>query len=447
MKKNMLQKGLIIALSTSLSMMLLSGCSNKSTPSVKQEVVTVEMSPAELYLSSDEIDTRAEEPKQENLYDLEVKIDNTENAAAYVNLENRGQVALNVSKIQFKNNSENLFDLESACGNKVMPDSSCKLKISFHGKYAGRYTSDIIISSDSNGEYVGQVGKIHIIANGSDRLRGVINPLQTTSAKAKQKPMTKLFFTKNDLVKYAELKNNGLEDITIKGFHIIGADKNYFTYSQECPKTLKVGQSCELKITYKKKWDSLALSYLVVDSNGVLFPSDTIRLKGTPSVAKKAPKILQLADNDDMNIQITDVNTTVNHENFLEDFSDIKPIYYFRTMYQNNVDVKFKEYYEEIVNYYFTKNGFKVTRNPKKADKILNIYPTIKVLENGKGDIQIKSNIKANVVTKSNAKDAAEKIEFNMTIVANNYSDSYFAYVTASNMLNSFMFNLLGLEE
>lgn len=468
MSHKLLKTTLGIALATTFSAMLLTGCSkgpNKPTLTSNKSA-----GPAELYLSSDDIDTK-EQKKQVKSYDMTVKIDNTDESAAYINLHNEGDTPLSIKNINFLNNDDKLFALESACGTQVMPNSACKLKISFSGQYKGRYTSNITVETNSNGRYVGPLGKIHIIAEAQDRITGTIRAIP--AKKDNKKPMANLRFVSSNLQQYAEIKNTGIDDATIEGFELIGEDKKYFTFTQECPKVLKVGQSCELKINYKQKWDKMALTYLVVKSNGVLFPSDTIRLVGEPKIDRYAPKMLQLAGNDNMNMKVTSVKTVQNTENFLEDYSNVKPIYYFRTMYQGDVNSQFKQDYENIIDYYFTRNNFKVTKDASKADKIVNIYPTISLLENGKGDMKVVAHIKANIVTKASIKQAInktvikndvenqqetqsfkstkqnehEQIEFIMEIEANNYSDAFFVYNKASDKINSFMFNLLGLQE
>jgi hypothetical protein len=153
-----------------------------------------------------------------------------------------------------------------------------------------------------------------------------------------------------------------------------------------------------------------------------------------------------------MSIKITNVSVLENNEVFLEDTATVKPLYYFRTMYQTEVDTKFKEYFESTIRYYFKKNGYRVTRNAYNADKILNIYPSFNVgTSRGKDprkELTVNSKIKVNVVTKStkNAK-MDQKIEFNMSIVAKNFSDAYLVYAQSSDIINGFLFNLLGLEE
>jgi len=453
MNSNLFRKTLSVVLVASLGSFLITGCAKKPKVSTPKRVVVpkkqavVELSPAELYLSSDNIAKEDTTSVVEEVYDMEVNLDNTMYPSAYIVLNNKGEKALKISNIKLLNNEKNLFTLKSECSKSINPDGSCKLKVSFNGKKSGRYTADVEVQTNSNGRYVNRLGKIHVIANAENVRTGVINPIVIKKENKVKKPMTKLFFTSGSLVQYAEIKNNGLEDIMLNGFELVGADKKNFSYSQECSKILKVGKSCELKITYKKKADTMALSYLIVKSNGVLFPSDTIRLKGTPTVTRKAPTTLQLAGKDEMSIKVLEIKIEKNNEDFLEDFSAIKPVYYFRTMYQNNIDTKFKEYYEELIAYYFTKNGYKVTRNANKADKILNIYPTFVIRSNESGDIRVDSSIRAFVITKSKTKDLKEGIAFQMSVVASNFSDSYLAYSKVSNEINSFMFNLLGLED
>jgi hypothetical protein len=441
-----------------LSSLLLTGCGPKPKPrshqvqrtQVQKTIVQepVEITPAELDLSSDMINTNVKKVRDLKQYDLTIYLDNYTNASAYVNLSNEGGSILKLSDIQFKSEKKNLFSLVKECSKTIEPDDTCKLKVSFNGKKKGVFTADIIIKSNSNGRYIGRTGKVHVIATAKDRVTGLVKIIEKPVQKSVKKPIINLDFVGNDLTQYLEIKNNGIENINIKDFELIGKDKYYFTVMQSCPKVLKSGRSCNLQIKYRKKLNSTALSYLVIHSNGTLSPSDTIRLRGKGTVDKKAPKILKLADHDDMFIGITDVNVKTNTQNFLEDFHNVKPVYYFRTMYQTNTDSKFKEYFENTIAYYFQKNGFRVTRDASKADKILNIYPSFSVKQNSKRSLTIATNIKVNIVTKSfQSKAIHEELEFSVLVKAKNYSDIYFVYAAGSNLINSFMFNLLGLKD
>ena len=446
----------MLVLGLSLSALLFTGCTSQpKTPLKTPKTPVVQKNttaPAELYLSSKSINTDAVRQKQQASYNLKVKIDNTKNSSAFINLENRGSSVLDISKISF-NDSDKLFTLESACGKTIQPNSKCKLKVSFIGKKAGVFTSDIIINSNSNGKSVGKVGKINIVANTIDRVTAIINPLEIQENSVDKKPMTELSFNKENSVQYAEIRNNGFEDIEIKGLKFVGEGKEKFTYTHNCLTTLKVGESCNIEVKYVKKNDKIAVNYIVVESDGAVYPSDTIRLKGTslaiPTPPAKAPAVLKLAAKDDMGIHVIESSVNGNIEKFLEDHLDTKPVYYIRTMYQTDTDPKYAELYESTILYFFEKNGYSVTSNPERADKILNMYPTIALAKNGKGTILVKSNVKVNVVTKSsNGKTSQdEKIDFNISVTADGYSDEYFAYVGIAYRVNSFMFNLLGLED
>ena len=459
MNKNMFHP----LLCATIAIITLAGCSEKTpqipkapitkkAPVVKQvpkEITsTVSLKPADLYLSSKAIKTKVGETKDINLYDLTVNVNNSYNASAYINLKNTGEKPLNISKIDFNDESKNLFALASACGTTIKAHSECKLKVTFLGKHKGQYTSNILIKSNSNGKYIGRIGKIHVIATAKENVTGTLKLVQNSTQKSKNNPMQELHFNRGRLSKVMEFKNTGIEDININDITLTGKDKTKFSIKQECPKILKVGQSCELKISYNRASSHMALSYLTINSDGVLYPSNRVRLTGESVVSKNAPEILRLADKDEMSITTT---ATIHPENlkqtFLEDYENVKPVYYFRTMYQNIVDPKFKEYYEEIITYYFSKNGYKVTTNAQKADKILNIYPKVTIAKSNKGAIRIVSNIRINVVTKASKKATDERIAFDMEVTVKNASDDYLAYTSASKQINSFMFNLLGLED
>jgi len=453
MKKNDIKVVKVLLSTTVASFLLLTGCSSKPAPKPMKKPIEVKKvikvyTPAELSLSTSAITTNVKTMKELKRYDLTIYLDNYKNSSAYVNLSNEGESLLKLSNIAFKSETKNLFTLSKECTNTIDPTKKCKLKISFNGKKKGDYTSDIVINSNSNGKYVGKIAKIHVIASAKDRITGLVQVTSKPKPQIEKKPIINLDFVSNNLIQYLEIKNNGIENINIKNFELIGQDKKNFKVTQNCPSVLPSGVSCDIQIAYTKKENATALSYLVINSNGTLSPSDTIRLRGKGTVDKKAPKILKLADNDNMSIKITDVNTTVNTQQFLEDFYSVKPVYYFRTMYQTNTDTKFKEYFENTVTYYFKKNGFRVTQDAHKADKILNIYPKFKVSRASKKDLTIGVDVKVNIVTKSvKSETLNEKLEFTMAVKAKNFSDIYFVYASASNLINSFMFNLLGLEE
>jgi len=451
MRKITFKKTLKIALAISLSATFMTGCVKTKKPVFSAPKAPAKiLSAAELKISSRLENTLPKKVKEVSPYDYRVKIDNYRNSSAQITLKNMGEAPLKISSIKFHDNSEKLFSLASSCGDTIKANKECKLKITFSGQNKGRFTSIIRIDSNSNGTYVKAIGKIYVIADTIDRRTGLINPIDIKDKKIKSVPMAKLNFRNKGDIQYAEIKNNGIDDIEIDSIDLVGESKNSFMVEQECPRILKVGHSCEVKVTFTKKTSELALSYLVLDSDGVLSPSNRIRLKGRafPIAAPAgSPAILKIAAKDDMTIKITDVNTTKSVEIFAENHSSVEPIFYFRTMYQNIVDPKFKEYYEQIISYYFKKNGYKVTNDARKADKIANIYPNISIASNAKGAIQIKSNIRVSIVTKDSTTSQNEEVDFTMTIVANNYTDKYFVYTVASSKLNSFMFNLLGLED
>jgi len=446
----------LLASTVAIGTLLFSGCSQTVTKPVKKlkaPVVQKILTPANLKLSANLISTEIAKVEDINRYDLVINLDNIKKKSAEVDLENVGEDLLKLSDITFQDNSNHLFSLTKKCTDSIKFQKSCKLEVTFNGKEKGEYTSDIIIKSNSDGKYIGNIGKIHVIAKAIDKITGIITvgKKKETLSTAK-KPMTYLDFRDGSLTQYIEVKNNGLEDIALNGFDLVGIDKNLFKVSTECPKTLKSGVSCDVKITYKKKENHTALSYLIVKSNGSLFPSDTVRLRGKSQVSKKAPKILQLADSDNMSIKISSVNVLKNSEAFLEDTSAVKPVYYFRTMYQTEVDTKFKEYFESTIHYYFEKNGYKVTRDAHKADKILNLYPSFVVGakrgKNPRKELIVMSKTKVNVVTKS-TKNAImnQEVAFDMNITARNFSDAYLVYAQSSDIITGFLFNLLGLEE
>ena len=424
---------------TALGVLLLTGCTRHQP-----------RSPASLAVSSASIYAAGIKEKKQLSYDYSVWMNNTDKPSAMVTLKNLGNQRLDLMNIELEDpTDEKLFTLSSLCEDSIAPNGECKLHLSFKGKSKGLYTSTITIISNSQGK-IGEVGRIAIIAEAKNLLTAVISPTKLSKNIINDKQaMQKFMFQKQGETKYAKLENNGLSDISISGIKLIGTKQ--FTYTSDCPSILKPTDKCELSFTYKKKSSKLALGYIVVKSDGEIFPSDTIRLRGKPLAIvadKNAPEILKLAAKDDMSISLYDVNVTSNIETFLEDSSNVKSSFYFRTMYQDATDAKFKEFYEHIISYYFRKNGYTLARSARNADKIINIYPKIVIEKDKDGSIHIKSNIKGNIVTKSSKSlDNSQNFEFNMSQTATGYSDDYFAYAGVGNNLTAFMFNLLGLED
>jgi len=466
-----IKRGLISVILLSLSAISFSACQQgqpKPTKShtkrvVKNNPIPVKeiISAANLKLDSYQMRTPIINGESE-AYSLNVNINNTDGASANISLENVGSKLLNIDSLSIANNDKNLFSFVSNCGKTIASASrdktnKCNLKVTFHGKYKGRYTADIIVKSNSAGEYVGKTGIIHVVADSIDRLTGIFNPIQIPQELSDYKPMTKLNFRLKNQTKYAELKNNGIEDIMITSFDLAGDQKN-FTHSNNCPKVLKVGESCEFKFKYLSTKKGMSLAYLNVKSNGILYPSNTIRLQGKTfvKITKQTPpamkKVLKLAEKAPMNVEIAAVKISKNQVKFLEDFSGIRPTYFTRIMYQNLLDPKFKEYYSSMLEYYFKKNDFSRARTASRADKILNIYPTISIEKSPDGKyLKIIADMKVLIVTKANESknnsDDTQALEFSVAYVVSDYVDQYFAYAVASDMINSFTFNLLGLED
>jgi hypothetical protein len=444
----MLNKSMKIAAALCCSTLIFTGCGDKTTVVVPEEKPVVK-TPADLKLLSRKVFTGTKEATER--YDLQVNIDNTDNAASEIMLKNVGEEPLEINNVVLVDDTK-LFRLVSLCDDTIAPKESCTLKVSFDGKYAGRYTSYVKINTNSKGTYVGREAKVHVVVNAKNRLTGIINPVAMQAASAK-KPMTKLNFDISHKKRYATIVNNGYEDISIRGMKFVGADQASFSYSHECPSVLKPKESCELEVNYTPNMKEDSLSYLVVDSDGILSPSNIIRLQGfAPMITNsKMPEILRLAFKDNMNVTIGTIkenaNTYANQEFFLEDFKNVNSTYYFRTMYQRSTDPKLKEYFDSMVKYYFEKNNFKVVSEARNADKILNIYPKFYVSKTTPETMSIESDIAVSVVTKSDNDSNTTRLGYEMKFDVSNYSDEYFVYAIISDKLNSFLFNLLGLED
>ena len=459
-------KKTLAVLSTLLILLTLPGCQKRAHPS-KSNVHSTTKSPTkkvlkktqfpELYINAKNVKNTSTSRTNKNQSTL--KFNNTKENTKVLILQNKGKAVLSIDSIVLTNNIAKAFDVKHNCGNELNASKTCKITLSFVSQSKGKYSANIIIKSDSHGKSVGKVKDIQLLGTAIDRQFGVIQHPKTVANQ--QKPMIKLTFNDFSKTQYAEIKNNGLDPIPLSNYTLFGENKDAFKYEHNCPDILDVGKTCKITFNYQADKEGINLAYLRVNSTGILSPSNVIRLIGhsSPKSSNGTSSFLPLRT------MVTSFHVTENQKHFLEDISHVNQTYYYRVIYQAPMNSKFKEYYNEAITAHFEKSGYTLVKDPSKADKIINVYPSI-ILQKGGSETTVKAQIEAIVLTKTNhtediivtntdvnttiqskaSKAVVLPLKFEVELSITGYADQFSVYSEAAEKINDFTFNLLGLS-
>ena len=389
-------------------------------------------------------------------YNKVVKLDNYTRSKGIITLKNAGDKPLKLIDISLKD-STNLFEMTNKCPKILAPHKRCKLDVAFKGERKGIYHAKVVIISNDPRQ---KKARVALIANAFDKYHGKV--VKTSSSTIKTQQAIKLDFNTLNTKQYVQIRNTGLADLQLQSPRLIGPDKQSFSYSIKCPKTLKVGDSCEVTVKYNPKVkEGHSDALLLIPTNGTLSPSETIRLSGFSKP---------------YSISITNFVVSKNIKNFLDDYFATKKVYYVRTIYQKNVDRLLDKGIQSKIEQTLKSNGYTLTSTPSKADKIITLYPSISVSKNEKtndvnydvvfnGFVLSKSNntkikqynknklVGYNVDTNSSKFSVLdlnsqlldkEEFEFGINIEVNNASNDIGVSDSVSNIIVSKLFNVLG---
>ena len=434
-----------IAVLSTAAIMILAGCSQPQVKPTTEE-------PQHLVVNPSIVSTAQKKAAQD---DYTIRLDNYTNSKANIILENRGDKTLKLDNISFKD-ATGLFKLKNSCPKELAAHKQCKLFVEFTGQNKGSYSAKIEITSNDPRK---KVTRIALKADALDKYHGKVKKIE--SSKKKMQQPVKLEFNALNTKQLVEIKNDGLDVLKLQPPKLIGPDSSSFSYNIKCPKILKIGESCEVTVNYDpKKKEGYSDALLFIPSNGTITPSDAIQLTGYSKP---------------YSVTLKDFVVQKNIKNFLDDYFTSSKTYYFRTIYQGDVDRLLQRNIENEIKQYFQANGFRMATSADKADRIITLYPNITAQREEKtNDISYDITMAGFVTTKTKyTKDAGTKIGFDvntnaaefsvlspkklfsdkeqfifgMNIQVDNASNDLEISQTVSDIIVSKLFNVLGLKD
>jgi len=409
----------------------------------------------ELFITTDIKKTKVKKKKD---FQYEINLNNTTKTEASLMLKNRGDKTLTISGLNLKDPSH-LLKSSNNCNKPLKGGESCNLTIKFTGKNEGRFTSILEIASN---DIKHKVTNILINAESKDKFHGYISPIKST--KVKQERTVKLKFNALNKKQYIQIENDGLGLLELKAPKRSGEDASSFKYTTDCKTSLKVGQKCEVTVTYDPtKKEGFSDATITIPSNGNITPSRYIRLEGYSKPFSIAINKFVVSDN------IGD---------FVDDYFESTKTYYFRTIYQGNTDRFFTNGVKAEIAKYFKANNFKLASSPAKADRVVTIYPSVTTTKNEESNdlaynividgylttkakgIKTASNstialdynstigdTKFSALTLNNMIFSKEKFQFGLDIQVDNVADEKEVATTVADIVVSKLFNVLGLKD
>jgi len=439
--------------------LLFAGCSTlvpvkKAVKEPVKEEVIIEKKAQELSIS---METIAPLTNSKTEYQYTINLNNTTETESIVELKNTGEEPLTIASITLKDPSH-LLKSSNNCTQPLQADETCTLNVKFTGQEKGHFTSTLQIFSD-DAEH--RTTNILINMNAKDKFHGTVQ--QIKSAKVKQEKTLKLKFNALNRVQYIQVKNDGLATLALNAPKRSGADANSFKYTTDCPTSLKIGEKCEVTVTYDPtKKEGYSDATISIPSNGNITPSRYIRLEGYSKP---------------FSININKFVVSKNVGDFMDDYFESSKTYYFRTIYQENTDRFFTDGVKSEIAQYFKANNFKLASSAATADRVITIYPSVKTMKNEKSndmkyqivingylttkahniktdgsslavDYRSKiSNTDFSAITLNNTLFSKEKFQFGMNIQVDNVADDKEVAVTVADLVVSKLFNVLGLKD
>jgi len=196
-------------------------------------------------------------------------IDTGEVATDSLYIKNYGVLDLHISDIQLTGGNLDEFSLDHSC-DTIVPDDSCKVKITFHPDYIGEKQTTLAIESDDPDAPV-------FTTTISGRTP---YPVITTDP-------VDLEFESIDVGGIDSLNltiaNDGDANLMIDSLRITGDGADAFSYRASCT-TIAPSTSCELRLFFKSEQPGMHTAMLYLYSNDPYNPAETISLLArTPS--------------------------------------------------------------------------------------------------------------------------------------------------------------------
>jgi len=434
------------------AVLLTTGCQKRAKPSNTSKQVTRSQ---ELFITTDIQKIQlAKGIHFENI----IHLNNTDETNVNLRLVNRGGKALNITDVAIEDPSK-MFRLNaSKCkGKSLQAQESCMVNVAFLGRQKNNYIA--IVKINSNDRRVKEA-YVKVVGTSINKYSGKLTLEDIPKPKIEKTKTVTMNAYEN--IKYITLSNNGKFPLTLTSPKLSGPEKRSFSFESTCKDKLAVNKSCQVTIKYNKNiHDGYSLAQLRFPSNGTISPSNKVRL---------------LAYSKPYNLTITNFTVSKNVHEFMDDYFAATQTYYYRTIYQNDVDFALESNIDDSIKNFFASNGYRLAANPSSANKIITLYPTVET-EKDETTNDIKFNITLNgyLATKADTKGILktsdnevarehnttimrfssissrdtfydkEQFAFGLQIDVDNVTDEYDVYKTVSNTFVSKLFNVIGM--
>ncbi|MBU6474715.1 MAG: choice-of-anchor D domain-containing protein, partial [Alphaproteobacteria bacterium] len=180
-------------------------------------------------------------------------------------VSNNLQTPITISKISLSAPNQSGFSYQSQCPPTLKPGDMCTIIVTWNPTTDGLTQGVLTIDHSGKGGLV------------QTALRGVFQPPppekaeKDASARVAISPEVLDFGTSAGgipLVRSVVVSNNSTQDVEIWNVDMDVSGESGFSYSSQCPQTLRTGESCNILVTWKPTSRGLAQGVLVVQHSG-----------------------------------------------------------------------------------------------------------------------------------------------------------------------------------
>jgi FG-GAP-like repeat/Abnormal spindle-like microcephaly-assoc'd, ASPM-SPD-2-Hydin len=196
----------------------------------------------------------------------------TISAPQVATVTNVGWSALTINRVNITGTNAGSFTQTNTCGTSLAANATCTISVSFAPRKAGNLVATVILA------YGGLGSPLTISLSGTG-----VTAVTATLTPPTLKYATQLVGT-SSATQTATLTNTGNQDVAVSNIAISGA----FTQTNNCPSTLGIAGTCQIKVTFSPAAKGNATGTLTVTDNATTSPQ-TVALSGAGTVMTLSP--------------------------------------------------------------------------------------------------------------------------------------------------------------
>ncbi len=193
---------------------------------------------------------------------------------------NVGWSALPIGKINITGTNAGSFTQTNTCGTSLAANATCTISVSFAPRKAGNLKATVILA------YSGLGSPLTLSLSGT----GVTAVTATLTPPTLRYP-TQLVGT-SSATQTATLTNTGNQDVAVSNIAISGA----FTETNNCPSTLALAGTCQIKVIFSPAAKGNATGTLTVTDNASTSPPNRIAKRQRGTVMSLSPIGVNFSD-------------------------------------------------------------------------------------------------------------------------------------------------------